>query len=255
MSEIERFEGGDTRQFTVTLSVAPDGAPSLAIYNSSGTLVSSATASQSGAGYNYYSMYSLPASAGFYKYQWVISVGSLSYTSRGQFEIILTDADQEGLYCDPVDLRNMYKKLDTSGLTNAEINEFIADADHEINFALAGKYDVPFATSVVSFPPMIGIISKNLSLCNILERQVSQGTGALPEWLVAKRERMEKYLEGLTAGSYTLVTSGGGVIGAAKDDQPVWSSTENYFPVFSMLSEEDSSVDPDLLTDEEDLRI
>lgn len=255
MSEIERFECGDTRQFTLTLSVAPDGNPIFAVYNGVGTLISSINASQSGATYNYYSLYTTPASVGFYKYEWNASVSSKAYLTRGQFELVLTETNLSGYYCTPTDLRNMYKKLETSGLTNTEINEFIADADQEINLILSNRYSVPFATGANSLPSMVGVISKNLSLCNIVERQVSQGTGDVPEWITAKRERMEKYLEGLAVGSYTLVTSAGDAISVAKEISiSPWSNTQDMTPIFSLLATEEAVVDPDLIDEEEDLR-
>ena len=57
----DRYEAGDSVQFTWQSSVAPDAAPSFAIYTSSGSLVNCMTAIQSAAT-AYFAMMTMPGS-------------------------------------------------------------------------------------------------------------------------------------------------------------------------------------------------
>ncbi len=82
-----KFEGGQTRQFTVTYSVAPS-TPNFALYTGSGngTLVHSrlATASSTTA---FYEFVTLPNSQQFYGYQWTASYTSGVDVIRGLIKV------------------------------------------------------------------------------------------------------------------------------------------------------------------------
>jgi len=252
MAEYERYEKGGTKQFTVSFSVAPGVTPSLAIYDKNETLVSSATASQS-SDYDYYVIQTLPSTVGLYSYVWKVTISGNDYISRGLFEVIETTADEAGLYSHPNDLRRLYKKLDQLDLTNEDLRQYIADADAVINARLSPMYTVPFATSVSSFPPLIGKLSKTLALVEILDdHAIHVGTDLL-DWIEGKKERIEKTITALEVGSLTLVNTAGEVI-ARKVDTEVWSSTKDYHPTFAMIEWEEQFIDDDRIDDEEDER-
>ena len=248
---MDRLAGGNTKQFTLTMSVAPDGLPTLSIYDSDNSAVTSLTSTQSGTAYSYYAFYTLPKTPGIYLSEWNISVSSKAYVDRSLFEIILTDADQEGLYSSPNDLRDIYKKIDTTGLTNRELNQYIADADTFINLRLSKRYSTPFATGVNSLPPMIKYLSKNLALLEIMSRPSIKSGGDTPGWVQDRRDRIEELLTGLETGSYTLVTSNGGEV-STKSDSYLWSSSEDYHPIFTLLDSEEQQIDTDQIDDLED---
>lgn len=65
----EVYEAGDSLQFTFVSSVAPDGAPSFAIYGPNDTLVSSQTAVNSSST-AYYAMATMPNSLGTHVGEW-----------------------------------------------------------------------------------------------------------------------------------------------------------------------------------------
>jgi len=252
MAEYERYEKGGTKQFTVSFSVAPGVTPSLAIYDKNETLVSSATASQS-SDYDYYVIQTLPSTVGLYSYVWKVTISGKDYISRGLFEVIETTADEAGLYSHPNDLRRLYKKLDQLDLTNEDLRQYIADADAVINARLSSMYTVPFATSVSSFPPLIGKLSKTLALVEILDDYAIHVGTDLLDWIEGKREKIEKTITALEVGSLTLVNTAGEVI-ARKVDTEVWSSTEDYHPTFAMIEYEEQFIDDDRIDDEEDER-
>jgi len=93
------FEPGDTKQMTFQSSVQPDSAPSFAVYNRDGTLVSSFTSTASGS-FNYYAMYTMPTSEGFYVSEWIAqstvsAVGStFNFKKRSVFKVATTRSIQ-----------------------------------------------------------------------------------------------------------------------------------------------------------------
>jgi hypothetical protein len=244
---MEILAGGDTKQFTLMMSVSPDDNPNLSIFNSSNTAVTSLTSAQSGAiTYQYYSFYTLPTSPGIYYSEWNISVNSRAYIERSLFEIILVDADQAGLYSNPNNLRAIYPKIDTTGLSNMQLNQYISDVDAIINMRLSARYSVPFATGVNSLPPAIGYLSKNLALLEILSRPSIKAGGDTPGWIEDKQDYLNNLLKGLETGSYSLVVNSGGAIGA-KASGVIWSDKSDYHPIFSLLDAEQQVVDPDYI--------
>jgi len=248
---MEVLNGSDTKQFTLVMSVAPDGNPVLSVFNSSNTAVTSLTSTQSGTASQYYGFYTLPSSPGIYYSEWNISVSSKAYVDRVLFEIILTDADQVGLYSNPNDIRAIYPKIDTTGLTNRQLNQYISDIDNVINMRLSARYNIPFGTGVNSLPPAVGYLSKNLALLEILERPSVKAGGDTPGWILDRKEHFDKLLTGLESGSYALVTNSGSVIGA-KSDSIIWSDKQDYHPIFTLLDAEEQQIDTDYIDELED---
>jgi len=251
-TEYEKYEKGDTKQFTISFSISPGTEPLLSIYDKNETLVSSVTASQS-SDYDYYVLQTLPSTVGMYSYVWKVTVGGKDYISRGLFEVVETTADEAGLYSHPNDLRQLYKKLDQLELTNEDLRQYIADADAVINARLSSMYSVPFATSVSSFPPLIGKLSKTLALIEILDDHAIQVGADLLDWITRKREVVENTITALEVGSLTLVNTAGDAI-TKKVDTEVWSSTKDYHPTFAMIEYEEQFIDDDRIDDEEDER-
>lgn len=252
---MERIEAGDSRQFTVTMSVPPDENPWLAVYDSTsgdGTLIGSYTSQRSGAAWGYYHIYTVPNTRGFYYYEWNFEVSAIPYKKRGVFEVIRTDADWSGLYCVPNDIRDLYPKIDTiDGLTNKKINTRIQDMDTIINLRLGMRYSVPFPTGTDSFPPIIKFLSKHMTLIDILKNQSVKRGGDIPEWIEKREEQLEKLFLGLETGSYTLVDSTGNAYTSVSDGK-IWGSKTDYHTVFSMLDCEYQQVDTDYIDELED---
>lgn len=94
MQGIERYEVGDTVQFTFVSSVAPAAAPSLGLYyTNSMTLVGSFTSTASDTTH-YYGLFTMPTSLGYYLGEWIAQAtfaGSLrTFTKRFAFLVAQT---------------------------------------------------------------------------------------------------------------------------------------------------------------------
>jgi hypothetical protein len=92
----DRFEAGDSVQFTFVSSIAPDSVPSFAVFsvNSEGLLVNSQTAQQS-ATTAFYAMFTMPQSEdGAYLGEWTafktVAGTSYPFRKRFDFEVIRT---------------------------------------------------------------------------------------------------------------------------------------------------------------------
>ena len=85
-----KFEGGQTRQFTVTYSVAP-GTPKFVLFTGSGdgTVVATATATASSTT-DFYTFVTLPDTQNFYGFQWTASYANGPDVVRGVFKVIRT---------------------------------------------------------------------------------------------------------------------------------------------------------------------
>ncbi len=145
----------------------------------------------------------------------------------------------------------MYSKLDTvKGLTNEKIQGFIKDVDDVINLRLSARYTVPFAVGSTSFPPVINYLSKNYALLEILDKQSAVG-GDTPDWIITRRDYLDRLMEGIEAGSYTLVNSAGSDL-STEADSILWSSHEDFHPVFTMLDADEQQIDTEYVDELED---
>lgn len=246
-----KLEAGGREQFTLTTSVALDENPLFFMKDSSGTLVYSSTGASSGDGY-YYEYADVPSSSGMFTYHWHYAINTNSFIESARFESVQTLAiETSGLYCDANDVINLYGSLRDSKIRNEEIDEFIRDVMNEVNAKVGHRYGVPFATAVNSFPPVIGTITKNLTLVSLMERK---GGAELPGWIERRDERYRGMLDEIAEGNIFLTLSGGIVLAPAMSAQAgqVDHSHESYRPTFNMLEWEDQKVDPDLREDTED---
>jgi len=88
------FEPGNTVQFTFVSSVAPDAAPSFAIYAThSMDMITSFTATTSGAT-EYFAVYTMPNTEGLYAGEWIaqktISSSAMNFKKRFVFNVRAT---------------------------------------------------------------------------------------------------------------------------------------------------------------------
>lgn len=245
-----KLEAGTQEQFTLTTSVTLDASPLFFLKDPAGTLVYSGTGVSSGTG-QYSKFAPIPDTPGMYTFHWRYSIGANTFTDGARFEVVRTLAvETSGLYCNANQVLNLYDKFRESKMRNEEIDEFIRDVMNEINAKVGHKYGVPFPTAVSSFPPLIGTITKNLTLVNILKRKGAE----MPEWLKDDREKYEGMLDAIAAGSMFLVLSGGTLIGPSENATlaQVDHNMENYEPTFNMLDIEYQRIDTDRQDDEEE---
>lgn len=90
------FEPGDTPMFTFQSSVAPNSEPNFAVYDVDGSLVSSFASVQSDAT-NYYALFTMPGSDGWYVGEWnalkTFQGSARAFKTRFPFKVLKTVAE------------------------------------------------------------------------------------------------------------------------------------------------------------------
>lgn len=247
MIDFHKLEAGGAEQFTIVTSVGCDAAPLLTLYDWNGTLVFSGAAATSDAG-QYYKYATIPNSPGLYRYQWDYAIDANSFILRGGFEAVLTSLQAtSGYYCNANDVRNLWSPLNESDVTNIEIDEVILDTQNEINAILGQRFTVPFSTDSASFPPIVGIITKNLALAHYAQRR----PGDSPSWVEKVVKKYESFLSDLAAGSMYLVGPAGAIVSESVPSAAgqAHHNMSNYVATFNMLDDYTQRVDVDLLSD------
>jgi len=244
-----KFEAGGMEQFTLTTSVALDANPLFFIKDGAGTLVSSGTASSSGDGF-YYEYATIPTSKDLYTSHWWYSINAQSFQAVDVFEVVQTLAFKTtGQYCNFADVVNLYEPIRGWKIAYHEIDDKILDVQARIDARLGAVYPVPFATGANSLPPVIGTITKNLTMVAIIRQK-----GKNPDWIDELNQQYMDLLADLRSGDATLVLPDGSVITPTVPAAlaQVHHSMEDYSPTFNMLGYELQRIDPDLLDDQED---
>ncbi len=77
---------------------------------------------------------------------------------------------------------------------------FIADAQAQVNAALAERYDVPFTT----VPDIIKVITFDLAYYRLLRENYTQQGGDMSEWVDEIRRRAEELLQKIADGEIVL---------------------------------------------------
>ena len=121
---------------------------------------------------------------------------------------------------------------------------FIADAEGFMNAFLAARYVVPVTTE-----PLVTQIAADLAISNMMFEKL----GAVPDFMQARYDRANDYLERLAKGELLLI--GSGTTQITSGDNEAWSSVGSYHPVFSpVLDPLDQAVDRDYQVDERTAR-
>ena len=121
---------------------------------------------------------------------------------------------------------------------------FISDAEGFMNAFLAARYVVPVTTE-----PLITQITVDLAISNMMFEKL----GAVPDFMQARYDRANGYLEKLSKGDMLLVASG--TTQVSTGDSEAWSATGSFHPVFSPVLEPlDQAADIDYVNEERDNR-
>jgi hypothetical protein len=122
--------------------------------------------------------------------------------------------------------------LESAGINDIEVNSsFIYFAEKEVDGWFAGVFDVPFDP----VPPQIKDITINLTYANALWYKDAESAIALKDEILARVKRIKEGEELLTTDSGQLL--------ARNPGQEIWSSNEDYSPVFDTHDYEESFVD------------
>jgi hypothetical protein len=144
-----------------------------------------------------------------------------------------------------IDWSNVVAKYpDVSKLNGASELEdaYIPDAENFIQGSLAAKYsnEVLLQSQLVK-GLMVDQVYRDIQLT----RQ--------PKKAEALGKAIAKTVDNILNKKVVLVSSSGEIL--SHDRSPIWSSTENYTPVFGMSDYEDSFIDPDQLESELDSKL
>lgn len=142
------------------------------------------------------------------------------------------------------DVINRYpelSKLPDVSSTGVQDN-MIALAEGQVHSRLGVKYTVPFSSS--------NYTAKDLCVDTLF---VQQRMAKTPELAKVVKEGLDERVAALLNGAMAMVTSAGSSAATMVGDT-VWSSTENYPPVFGMDEDTAFFVSSSQLTDEEDAR-
>lgn len=149
-----------------------------------------------------------------------------------------------GDYTKANDLRRLYKKIDTTGLQDEDLDFFILKAESQINGKLAIMYTVPVSPA----PQLLRHLASELAFVYVLERFFTSEQRSQSDWTSLRKDSALKMLDDLVNGDMVLVDDSGGVI--TIDVGGIQSTTENYESTFTHLPSEDETVDSDRIDDE-----
>jgi len=155
-----------------------------------------------------------------------------------------------GDYTSAIDIRKLYKKIDTAGLTDNDIDFYIAMAEAEINGYISTKYTIPISPA----PALLRDISSELSLIKILDRFFTAETSSKNEWRDIRKKDVMSIIEKISKGDMLLITSSGTIISPRTDTTEIYSNTKDYTPIFGHGHYGDEIVDIDRIDDEDDAR-
>jgi phage gp36-like protein len=150
-----------------------------------------------------------------------------------------------GKYTNAINLRKLYKDIDTTGLVDNDVEFFIKQKETIIDLKLAQRYTLPFSST----PPIIETIASECSFIGILDRYFTGETNSKNDWREVRATACNSILDALSDGSLTLVDSGGEIISQRTDIGGIQSNTSGYEPTFNRLNETLQREDPDRLDD------
>lgn len=121
-------------------------------------------------------------------------------------------------------------------VVNSDLLYFAAQ---EIDSRLATHFTTPFSAA----HPTVKDLCIDLAYYRALRTKD-------PDQAAKLRDVIDGRIDAIKAGTEYILT-GSGTLAPSNPGQTVWSNTEDYHPVHSMLDAEDAMIDPDRLDDEE----
>ena len=122
-------------------------------------------------------------------------------------------------------------------------SNFIAPAERELEARFAGRFALPFSSNNMAI--------RDLAVDAVFLK--ANATHVEEEGRMAPlRKAFETAVQELISGQRQMVTDSADLIASA--GEPVWSTNEDYTPVFGMGDAAHEEVDPDRIDDEQDAR-
>ena len=253
---IERFEVGDTRQFTHTATVTVPVTVAFVTFDPNGnslalaTVQAGATVSTSGnssLGLFFFN-YVLPNSRGYYTGEWTAwDTDSLPFITRFEFEMIHTRAESFISYGDIADvLRTARQMFGRADITQREIQDYMEPADDFINGKLGRVFTVPVSPT----PPILRDMVKVFTLFGFYSDRYSIERENAPGAITERREQYATLLTDIQSGNCVLVVASGIL---QSPDPIIFSTTTGFKPIFDSRDWERQRIDPDLVERDKDL--
>ena len=148
------------------------------------------------------------------------------------------------MYITYAELVERYDTIASWGGSEAVVNSgLIYYAEMELNSRLATHFAVPFSAA----HPTVKDLAMDLAYWKALRTRDPKKAKEIEDQVLGRIERIKKGEEYIYTGSGTIMLPEG-------SDQEVWSTTQDFHPVHSMLEPEEEQVDPERLDSEEDER-
>ncbi len=247
---IQRFEAGDTRQFTHTASVTAPATVGFVIFNTDGATLaleavqSGGIVSNSGAvGLGlFFQNRVLPDTVGYYTYEWTAwDSNSLPYITRGEFEMIKTQAASFFSYANLADvLRDARHIIGRGDITFDEVRPHMQTANDRIN----GKVGLLYTVPVSPVFPLIQDMEKVFSLWTLYADRYGKESFDVPPAIKTRKEDYDKLLDSWAAGSVALPVQSGTLVFALPQ---LSMTTEDFKPIFDSRDWKEQRIDPDLV--------
>lgn len=204
---IQRFEAGDTFQFTLSMTPSPPTSVGFILFNTDGrtlaldTIQPNEIVSSSASGLFYINRV-LPQTPGIYAYKWMAwDTASRPYVTPGEFEVARTEAFSFATYGDPQDIvrsaRGMFGRGD---ITFKEMAPYCQAADGYMDMYFGKVATVPLGSA----SPLIADMSKVYTLWRFYCDQYAIDTKAEPPAIIHRKEDYDKLLMLIAAGSASL---------------------------------------------------
>lgn len=129
--------------------------------------------------------------------------------------------------------------------TVALISSHITRADSMIDGKCARRYDVPFAETSTSTPPLIQTLSQDLAAYYTYRSKFTGDNANKFEYLDTLMQIALETLNQIQEGKMDVVGTGGAVVSEVSSSSKIYSSTESYTPAFDVDDEFDWKFDTD----------
>lgn len=132
--------------------------------------------------------------------------------------------------------------------TSVLIASHITRADSLIDGKCARRYAVPFATTSTSTPPLIHSLSQDITAYFTYRSKFSGDNQNRFEYLDDLYKLAMDTLDAISKSEMDVVDTSGAVIGETGESTRVYSSTQNYTPLFDVDDEKSWKFDPDRIS-------
>lgn len=149
-------------------------------------------------------------------------------------------------YCTLQDVRDNHDRISKTQLER-EIEGFIVDADAIIDAFLSGKYALPFAGT----PPLLKVISKNITTYFTLRRGFGAVTDDVQEWIKSYYDQSMEFLKMIRECEIILVDASSSVLSVWEQ---IRSNTQDSEAIFDLGEIYDQAYHSELTTGVEDVR-